>query len=273
MSFLDALKRKNTILNTKGGEYYSTTWNANLDVFAGLSRFNDTDEIIRKYKLALEEDETLALANLLYILDIREGKGERLLFKTMFRYLCQNEKELALKVLPHISKLGRWDYILEGIDTLIDNEVITLIKQQLEEDKLLENPSLLAKWLPSHRTHNTKNEMAHILINKLNVTEEEYRKTLSKLRKKINIIETKLSEKDYSAIDFEKVPTKAMLKYREAFSRNCLEAYNAYLEQVNRGEKKINTTGLYCYEIVKNIALGIPVDEYVIFIQIFYLNI
>jgi hypothetical protein len=48
MSFLDALKRKNTILNTKGGEYYSTTWNANLDVFAGLSRFNDTDEIIRK---------------------------------------------------------------------------------------------------------------------------------------------------------------------------------------------------------------------------------
>lgn len=261
MSFLDALKRNNTISNTKDGEYYSTTWNANLDVFAGLSRFNDTDEIIKKYKLALEEDETLALANLLYILDIRDGKGERLLFKTMFRYLCQNKKDLALKVLPHISKLGRWDYILEGIDTLIDNEVIELIKNQISEDKLSDNPSLLAKWLPSHRTHNVKNEMAKILIKKLGISEEEYRKTLSSLRRKISIVETKLSEKDYSTIDFEKVPTKAMLKYRAAFSKNCMEAYNDYLEQVAKGEKKINTTGLYCYEIVKNIVLGIPVDE------------
>ena len=157
MSYLEELEKNTTTTNTKGSQYYKTTYDANLNIFAGISRYNDTDEIIRKYKKALAEDQTLALANLLYILDIRNGKGERLIFKTIFKYLCQNEKELSLKILPKISEYGRWDYILEGLDTSIDEEVINLIKKQIELDKTSDNPTLLAKWLPSHRTHNVKN--------------------------------------------------------------------------------------------------------------------
>ena len=260
MSFLDKLKRNSTIENTKGSRYYASTYDANLDIFTGISRYNDTDEIINKFKKALAEDKTLALANLLYILDIRGGKGERLLFKTIFRYLCQNEKDLALIVLPKISEFGRWDYILEGLDTSIDTEVISLIKAQIENDKNSETPSLLAKWLPSHRTHGVKNDVAKLLIKKLNITEEEYRKTLTALRKKLNLIENNLTKRDYSSIDFEKVPTKAMLKYRESFNRNCNEKYAQYLADVQNGTKKINTSGLFCYEIVRNILLRLPVD-------------
>ena len=260
MSFLDKLKRNSTIENTKGSRYYASTYDANLDIFTGISRYNDTDEIINKFKKALAEDKTLALANLLYILDIRGGKGERLLFKTIFRYLCQNEKDLALIVLPKISEFGRWDYILEGLDTSIDTEVISLIKTQIENDKNSETPSLLAKWLPSHRTHGVKNDIAKLLIKKLNITEEEYRKTLTALRKKLNLIENNLTKRDYSSIDFEKVPTKAMLKYRESFNRNCNEKYAQYLADVQNGTKKINTSGLFCYEIVRNILLRLPVD-------------
>ena len=261
MSLLNALKNNNTVPNTKDGQYYNTSWNANLDIFAEISRYQDTDEIIRKYKLALNENEALALANLLYILDIRNGKGERLLFKTIFYYLCQNEKDLALKVLPFISELGRWDYILEGIDTKIDSEVVSLIKNQLEKDKESDTPSLLVKWLPTHRTHNVSNEMAKKLIKKLDITEEIYRKTLTAIRKKLNLVETKLTNKKYDEVDFEKVPTKAMLKYRQAFSEHCKDAYDLYLEQVKNGAKKINTTGLYCYEIIRNIIFGNIKDE------------
>lgn len=260
MSYLDSLKNGITIENTKGSRYYTSTYDANLDIFASISRYNDTEEIITKFKKAIAEDKTLALANLLYILDIRGGKGERLLFKTMFRYLCQNEKEMALLILPKISQYGRWDYILEGLDTLIDEEVISLIRNQLEEDKMSASPSLLAKWLPSHRTHNINNEIAKNLIKKLKITEEEYRKTLSLIRKKLNLIENNLSKKDYSSIDFEKVPTKAMIKYRECFNRNCEEKYSKYLSEVNSGTKKINTSGLFCYEIVRNILLRLPID-------------
>ena len=178
MDLLDLMKQNSTISNTKDGKYYQTSYDANLDIFAGISRYNDTDEIIKKFKKALAENETLALANLLYILDIRSGKGERLLFKTIFRNLCQENKKLALLILPKISELGRWDYILEGLDTQIDAEVVDLIKNQLQEDKKSDMPSLLAKWLPSHRTHNINNETAKKLTQKLKITEKEYRQTL-----------------------------------------------------------------------------------------------
>lgn len=260
MSYLEELEKNTTTTNTKGSQYYLTTYDANLDIFAGISRYNDTDEIIRKYKKALAEDQTLALANLLYILDIRNGKGERLIFKTIFKYLCQNEKDIALKILPKISEYGRWDYILEGLDTSIDEEVINLIKKQIELDKTSDNPTLLVKWLPSHRTHNVKNETAKKLMKKLGMSEKEYRTTLTDIRKKLNLIETKLTNKNYEDIDFEKVPTKAMLKYKQSFNRNCIDAYTKYLEEVHKGNKKINTTGLYCYEIIRNIVLGLPVD-------------
>lgn len=261
MNFLENLKKNITVTNSKGGRYYKTTYNYNLDVFVGISRYNDTDEIIEKFKKALDENKILALANLMYLLDIRDGKGERLLFKTIFRYLCQNEKELALVILYKIPEFGRWDYVLEGLNTLIDEEVIKMIKYQLKEDEKAINPSLLAKWLPSHRTHNQNNEIAKQLIKKLGVTEKEYRLTLTKLRKKLKLIESNLTNKDYENIDFEKVPTKAMLKYKESFNKNCSEKYNKYLEEVKNGNKKINTTGVYCYEIVRNIILGLPVDR------------
>ena len=256
MSLLDELKRNNTISNTKGGRYYSTTYNANLDIFSGISRFNPTDEIITKFKNALNEDKELALANLLYLLDIREGKGERLLFKTLFRYLCQNERELALKILPFIPEYGRWDYVLEGIDTLIDKEVVDLIKKQLDEDKKSSTPSLLAKWLPSAKTHDVRSIMAFKLRNKLGLKEKEYRLLLTEIRSKLNLIEKNLTNRDYKSIDFEKVPTKAMLKYRNSFSRNCHEEYFNYLKAVKTGTKKINTKGLFAYEIVRNILYG-----------------
>lgn len=176
MNLIDELKCNSTILNTKGSKYYVSTYNSNLDVFTMLTRYASESEIIRLFNNALNENTILALSNLLYILDIRNGKGERRLFKIIFKYLCLNHKDLALQVLPYISKLGRYDYILVGLDTPINNEVISLIKEQLNEDLVSNNPSLLAKWLPSHRTHNMNNKVAKKIMNSLNMTEKEYRK-------------------------------------------------------------------------------------------------
>ena len=38
-SLLQGLQQASTIRNTKGGEYYATSYNSNLDFFAGISRF------------------------------------------------------------------------------------------------------------------------------------------------------------------------------------------------------------------------------------------
>lgn len=261
MNLLNGMKKNNTITNTKGSEYYASTYDSNLDVFTMLSRYNSDEELIRLFNNAINEDENLALANLLYVLDIRGGKGERRIFKTVFKDLCINNPSCALRVLPFIGKLGRYDYVLVGLDTPLNDEVINLIKLQLEEDLKAEHPSLLAKWLPSHRTHNINSPTAKKIMSALSMTEKEYRKILSELRTKINIVEKNLTEKKYENIDFSKVPTKAMIKYTNAYMNRMAEKYSEYKNQVKTGTSKINTEGLFAYEIVKNILWGNQVDE------------
>lgn len=90
-------------------------------------------------------------------------------------------------------------------------------------------------------------------MNGLGMSEVEYRKTLSKLRGKINIIEKNLTEKKYKNIVFSEVPTKAMLKYTDAFMKRMPDEYLEYKNQVKAGESKINTNGLFSYEIIKKI--------------------
>lgn len=261
MNLLEGMKKNNTITNTKDSIYYSSTYNSNLDVFTMLTRYNSDEEIIKLFNNALNEDEDLALANLLYILDIRNGKGERRIFKTIFKDLCINHTSCALRVLPFIAELGRYDYILVGLDTPINNEIISLIKKQLNDDLKSENPSLLAKWLPSHRSHNVNNPIAKKIIKGLNITEREYRKVLSILRKKLNLVEKNLTDKKYENIDFNKVPTKAMLKYTNTYMNKMNDEYLEYKKQVKKGESKINTNGLFAYEIIKKILSGLKIDD------------
>lgn len=251
MDLLDGMKKKSMITNTKGSKYYAESFDGNLDVFVMLSRYMSDDDIIRLFNNALLEDESLALANLLYILDIRSGKGERRIFKIIFKYLCEEYPALALKVLPFISEFGRYDYILVGIGTKIENEVISLIDKQLKEDINSEHPTLLAKWLPSHRTHNQNSEVAKKIMKRLHMSEKEYRTMLSNLRRKLNIIEKNLTERNYDNINFNEVPTKAMLKYTKAFEKRMPLKYKKYKESVKNGDGKIHTEGLFAYEIIR----------------------
>lgn len=253
MNLLDELKKNNTVLNTKGSKYYATSFNANLDLFSMVSRFNRESDIITKFNKAFLENEDLALANLLYILDIRNGKGERRVFKILYKFLCETNSDAALKILPFIGSLGRYDYILEGINTSVEKETVALIKEQLTKDMDSDNPSLLAKWMPSLRTHKKNNLLAKRLVKLLDMSEKEYRSTLSVLRKKINIVEKNLTNKQYENIDFNKVPAKAMLKYSNAFNKWMPDKFREYKTSVTKGEGKVNTNGLFCYEIINKI--------------------
>lgn len=253
MNLIEGMLKNSTIKNSKGGKYYSTTYNSNLDLFSGANRYTDTNVMILQFRNAFCEDKVLATANLLYFLDIRQGKGERNIFKTLFKELCNIDKDMSIIVLNQIGNLGRWDYILEALNTPIEKEALDIIKSQLEKDINSENPSLLAKWLPSVRTHNKQKDIAKELYKKLEMNESQYRKTISSIRRKINLIETLLSEKKYNEINFENIPTKAMLKYRDAFERHCEDKYSQYLSEANKGNVNINTTGLFCYDIINKI--------------------
>ena len=235
---LEILKRtwNNAVTN-------ESTLNFNLDMFAYSSRDpkQDYEKNKNRFKNALIENDKTALANLLYTLDIRNGKGERALFKSYFSALIEMNKDCAIQILPYIPELGRWDYVFEGIGTEIEETIYELIRAYLMMDIKNYNDnkpvSLLAKWLPSIKTHNKKNYFAVKLVKKLNLTEKEYRKILSKLRDRLNIVEKHITNKEYTKIDYISVPSKAMVKYRNLFYIKDEVRFKEFIEELKASKK------------------------------------
>ena len=248
---LEILKRtwNNAVTN-------ESTLNFNLDMFAYSSRDREQDYEKNKnrFKNALIENDKIALANLLYTLDIRNGKGERALFKSYFYTLIEMNKDCAIQILPYIPELGRWDYVFEGIGTEIEENVYELIRAYLMMDikNYNENKpvSLLAKWLPSIKTHNKKNYFAVKLAKKLNLTEKEYRKILSKLRDSLNIVEKHITNKEYEKIEYISVPSKAMVKYKNLFFTKDEVRFKEFIEEL-KDSKKAKYDNLFMNDFAK----------------------
>ena len=248
---LEILKRtwNNAVTN-------ESTLNFNLDMFAYSSRDpkQDYEKNKNRFKNALIENDKTALANLLYTLDIRNGKGERALFKSYFSALIEMNKDYAIQILPYISELGRWDYVFEGIGTEIEENVYELIRAYLMIDiKNYNNNkpvSLLAKWLPSIKTHNKKNYFAIKLAKKLNLTEKEYRKILSKLRDRLNIVEKHITNKEYEKIEYISVPSKAMVKYKNLFFVKDEVRFKEFIEEL-KATKKSKYDNLFMNDFAK----------------------
>lgn len=259
LNFLKKEANKTETLN--GATTYISSGKYCLDLFAsiGASRNLDEKEIVKRFHRAFCEDKNLAMKILFYARDIRGGLGERKVFRTIIRNLPRTSRSALVKNIQYIPEYGRYDDLLEIMDTSCKKEVVTFIKEQLQKDIAnieTNEVSLLAKWLPSINATNIQTvKLGKRLAQCLNMSEKEYRQTLSKLRAKIKIIENNLREKDYS-FDYSKQPSKAMFKYKKAFIRNDKERYEEFLNKVQSGAVKMNTGTLYPYDIVRSIIHG-----------------
>ena len=187
-------------------------------------------------------------------------QGERRFFRVCFNWLAKNYPELAFRNLDNIPEYGRWDdlYCVEG--TELRTDAFDIIQCQLNKDLMSlkegekEGVSLLGKWLKSE---NASAEDTKYLANQtriaLGYSHKKYRKILSALRTRINIVEKLMSEGRWEEIEFAKLPSKAGLIYRNAFAHNDLikDKYEAF---INSKETKVNAATLYPYEIVKKVT-------------------
>lgn len=144
--------------------------------------------------------------------------------------------------------------MFEGIGTEIEEAVYDFVRAYLmmdienyNDNKLI---SLLAKWLPSIKTHNKKNYFAIKLAKKLNLTEKEYRKILSKLRDRLNIVEKHITNKEYEKIDYISVPSKAMVKYKNLFFAKDGVRFKEFIEEL-KATKKPKYDNLFMNDFVK----------------------
>lgn len=197
----------------------------------------------------------LAVKWLFYAGDVRDGMGERRLFRVCFKYLVESHREAAEALLDLVPEYTRWDNILCLLGTDSEDSVIKLISAKLKEDikNMAENKpvSLLAKWLPSANTSSRKTRaMAHIITEKTGMSDKKYRKTLSALRAYLKVVETYMSAKEWSKIDYSAVPSRANLIYNKAFLKNDETRRLEYLEKLKTGETKINAGVLFPHDIV-----------------------
>ena len=268
-TMLQELKKEANYTFTENGALtYSSTMNHCLDLFATIGGLRNAEEteIVNRFIRAYTENPDVAMKVLFYARDVRGGLGERRAFRIILRYLCETHAASVKKNIEYIAEYGRYDDLLVLMDTPCESITIEFLKKQLGKDiEMLRADSneisLLAKWLPSVNTSNVeKVRLGRKLAKAFGMSEREYRKTLSALRKKIDIIENYLREVDYS-FDYEKQPSKAMLKCRKAFHNHDHERYTLFMEKVSRNEATLHTGTLMPYEIIRPFYVSEVSDE------------
>ncbi len=253
-SFVSALENQQNLKHTENGAVaYQSTMSKVYDLFAlgGAYRQRSVDDIILLFKEALEENELYALKCLFYLRDCRGGQGERRFFRVAYRWLCEKHLDIALRNIELLSEYGRWDdliYICEG--TPAEKVAFGIIQKQLILDAKCKTPSLLGKWMPSENASSAKTiHVANKIRNYMRFSHKEYRKLLSELRRRINVVERLMSAGRWDEIEFDKIPSKAGLIYKNAFARRDLIAQK-YEKFVKSAETKVNASTLYPYEVV-----------------------
>lgn len=248
------LDRDSIKISENGNIGFETSGHALVDFFFKIGSFRNmpNEKVIESFAKMFNENKNLAIKMLFYSGDMREGLGERRLFKLIIKWLAEratndfsDEKVYSLvKLIPFYT---RWDnlFVLKG--TKWEDAMLQVIKEQLRKDLSEERISLLGKWLPSANTSSQETRiLANWMMKKLGYTPRDWRVMLSSLRKKINVTEVYISSNDWSNIDYSLVPSKANLKYNSAFLRHDNERR---MEFINKS-KVINGKVNFPYEII-----------------------
>ncbi len=244
---LNVLRQDDT-RTEKGMVASSTTLNSNLDMFfmAGNTRHWNKEQKENLFQKALVEDPLMAMKILFWARDIRGGSGERDFFRDCLSFLDKYYPSYLKKNIDLIPEFGRWDDLFH----LNKDIVLPLIKTGLDN-----RDGLLSKWLPRK---NQYNNFAASVRNYLRLDPKSYRKLIVELS---NTVEQQLCEKKFNQIDYEKVPSLAMNKYRKAFYRNDPERFKQYIDDVKSGSKKINVGAIYPHELYRALVKSGRADK------------
>lgn len=237
---IQAMQANQPASTLNGAKTHFTSKDPVVDLFFqfGASRFTDISVQVAN---AVSSDAVLTARLLLWGRDVREGAGERQLFRDNVKQLPQ---DLQLQVLHKIPEIGRWDDLLIFLGTKLEVDALALIRNALREGN-----ALCAKWMPRPNKYLGKH-----LWHKLGYSSpKEYRKVLSRLT---SVVETTMCEKKWDSIEFNKLTSMNHLKYSKAFKRNSESSYTKYKEALNKGTTTINAGAVYPHSVVQAIKQG-----------------
>lgn len=272
-TFLNGLENATNFTYTENGALaHKTTKKKLLDLFAFGSayRSRSDDECVSLFQAAYDEDAELATKCLFYIRDAVEGTGERRFFRLCYKWLATKHPETAKKNLQYITYkgIGRWDDLYCLVSTPIENDMFEHLKNVTNDaiDIINQEASgitvptddynkvLVFKWLKSENTSNPESKaLGKKTREAFGMTSRAYRKMLSTGRAYTKVLERLMSDNNWDAIEFDKLPSKAGLKYKHAFATHT-ETKDRYEAFANDENTTVNAKTLFPYEIVQKVG-------------------
>tara|TARA_R110002126_G_scaffold21961_2_gene78921 strand:- start:62 stop:1495 length:1434 start_codon:yes stop_codon:yes gene_type:complete len=244
MEIMKTLENENRVEISEGIAALASSLNECVNLFfqVGAMRGKDKNALLQMFSKAYSENPLVATKVLFWARDARGGAGERQIFRDILEYLVVNSTDVVRKNLSLIPEFGRWDDILLLVGTEVEGDVFDLIKTELDNEN-----GLCSKWMPR------KGKVANAIRRSFKVSPKVYRKTLVELT---SVIETAMCAKDYSGVDYSKLPSLASSRYQKAFLRNDEVGYGEYKTALESGEAKVNAGAVYPYDIIKSMNFG-----------------
>ena len=240
-TFLTSMSNAEQTAN--GGATNASSLSNCVDLFfqAGGMRGNEEEDILVAWTKAFLENPQTALKILFWSRDVRQGAGERRVFRTVLTHLATRNSDLLTQhLIAQIPEFGRWDDLLVFFGTDVELHAANVIKSALQS-----NDALCAKWMP--REKGSKSHIARALRNHLSMSPKSYRKMLSRLTA---VVETQMCDRNWDEINYAHVPSQAMRIYKNAFKRQSPESWNEYMEKLTSGETKVNAGAIHPHEIL-----------------------
>ena len=262
------LETMGNISETENGAFgYKSTFDPMVDFSFRLASYRGAsqEKIEEDFAKILDSKDEDVLRFLFYIRDVRDGLGERRTFKICLKKFIASDFDDKEKIIEHlcnyIMEYGRADDLFclldDDVDAPIRNVVYRFIRNTLIHDEIAlvkkESISLLAKWLPSENASSKKTkELATKIRKNIGLSPKAYRKALSSLRKGLKIVERDMSANDWDKIDYNSVPSRANLNYKNAFLKHDEERRKQYLSDLVNGVRgvKMNSSVNFPYDIV-----------------------
>lgn len=165
----------------------------------------------------------------MFIRDPRFGLGRRDLGRELLKQ--------SGAMMDEVVKCGRYD------DLFVTHWYRFKDVAEYVYNRAVAGDELAKKWLPRFNTKH--DELAKNICKVLGISQKEYRKSI-----RANTVEHQMSDKDFDNINYEHVPSLAMIKYYNRFMKE--ERFKEYLESVKKGEKKLNVSTTTVYDIYRN---------------------
>ena len=269
-SFLEAMSEKLptvTPVTENGAVSLETTGIDCVNLFFKLCRGINEEQLRKLLEAAWVEEPLDCLKLIFNARDCRGGKGERHIFLLAMKWLSEKDPGVVLANIDVVPEYGRWEDLLGFIEfgDVFADRVAEMFSTQLKLDLELMKQgkpcSLAAKWAPTEgRKHDRKTHAATLIRSKLKCTPRQYRvRYLTPLRSYLRVVEHYMCAKEWSEIDYSKVPSVAMNKLKKAFAKNDAERFNAWKRALVSGtdpKVKVNASQVFLHDLVRPYMAG-----------------